>query len=163
MAFRSASTDTYTFAVNSTGSTVDLGASNNYRYINATNVYNKGKADGNIKNLGFYYPIPSGKMLRFVVNNTDIENTTEDIPTSSFNCASGYRIIPISRNNLTTLHYQKHSAGGDFSRKMLLLKNDEKTYIDVGANAWKTYDVTGYDYLLCFCQAGNNYSYNIYF
>ena len=46
MAFRSASTATYTFASGSTGSTVDLGANNNYRYINATNVYNKGKADG---------------------------------------------------------------------------------------------------------------------
>ena len=45
MAFRSASTATYTFASGSTGSTVDLGANNNYRYINATNVYNKGKAD----------------------------------------------------------------------------------------------------------------------
>ena len=46
MAFRSASTATYTFASGSTGSTVDLGANNNYRYINATNVYNKGKSDG---------------------------------------------------------------------------------------------------------------------
>ena len=45
MAFRSASTATYTFASGSTGSTVDLGATNNYRYINAINVYNKGKAD----------------------------------------------------------------------------------------------------------------------
>ena len=45
VAFRSASTATYTFASGSTGSTVDLGANNNYRYINAVNVYNKGKAD----------------------------------------------------------------------------------------------------------------------
>ena len=46
MAFRSASTGTYTFASGSTGSTVDLGAYNTYRYVNAVNVYNKGKADG---------------------------------------------------------------------------------------------------------------------
>ena len=46
MAFRSDSTATYTYATNSTGGTVDLGARNNYRYVNADNVYNKGKADG---------------------------------------------------------------------------------------------------------------------
>ena len=46
MAFRGDSTGTYTFSEGSTGSTVDLGARNNYRYINATNVYNKGKEDG---------------------------------------------------------------------------------------------------------------------
>lgn len=37
---------TYTYAANSTGGTVDLGVNNTYRYVNATNVYNKGKADG---------------------------------------------------------------------------------------------------------------------
>ena len=46
MAFRGDSTDTYTYASGSTGGTVDLGARNNYRYVNASNVYNKGKADG---------------------------------------------------------------------------------------------------------------------
>ncbi len=45
VAFRSDSTGTYTFPVNSTGSTVDLGAKNTYRYVNATNVYEKGKSD----------------------------------------------------------------------------------------------------------------------
>ena len=48
MAFRGDSTATYTYATNSTGGTVDLGARNNYRYVNATNVYNKGKSDGEI-------------------------------------------------------------------------------------------------------------------
>lgn len=37
---------TYTYAANSTGGNVDLGANNTYRYVNATNVYNKGKTDG---------------------------------------------------------------------------------------------------------------------
>lgn len=46
MAFRTDSTATYTYAANSTGGTVDLGAKNNYRYVNASNVYAKGKADG---------------------------------------------------------------------------------------------------------------------
>ena len=41
-----ANTQTYTYAANSTGGTVDLGAANLYRYVNASNVYTKGKADG---------------------------------------------------------------------------------------------------------------------
>lgn len=39
-------TGTYTYPVNSTGDTYDMGATNNIRNVNATNVYNKGKADG---------------------------------------------------------------------------------------------------------------------
>lgn len=39
---------TYTFASGSTGGTVDLGANNTYRYVNASNVYAKGKADGDV-------------------------------------------------------------------------------------------------------------------
>lgn len=39
-------TGTYTFPANDTGGTKDLGEANNYRYVNAQNVYNKGKADG---------------------------------------------------------------------------------------------------------------------
>lgn len=46
VAFRGDSTDTYTYDSGSTGGTVDLGARNNYRYVNADNVYTKGKADG---------------------------------------------------------------------------------------------------------------------
>lgn len=37
---------TYTFPANDTGGTKDLGVANTYRYVNAGNVYNKGKADG---------------------------------------------------------------------------------------------------------------------
>ena len=37
---------TYSFPANDTGGTKDLGATNSYRYVNAENVYNKGKADG---------------------------------------------------------------------------------------------------------------------
>lgn len=39
---------TYTYPANSTGGTYDMGTTNNLRYVNATNVYNKGKADGGI-------------------------------------------------------------------------------------------------------------------
>ena len=37
---------TYTYASGSTGATVDMGVNNIYRYVNATNVYNQGLADG---------------------------------------------------------------------------------------------------------------------
>ena len=40
---------TYTFPANDTGGTKDLGETNTYRYVNASNVYKKGKADGDIK------------------------------------------------------------------------------------------------------------------
>ena len=54
MAFRGDSTDTYTYASGSTGGTVDLGARNNYRYVNAENVYSKGKGDGVTTHTGTY-------------------------------------------------------------------------------------------------------------
>jgi len=39
-------TGTYTFPSGSTGATADMGAYNTNRYVNATNVYAKGKEDG---------------------------------------------------------------------------------------------------------------------
>jgi hypothetical protein len=45
---------TYTYPANSTGGTVDMGVNNIYRYVNATNVYNKGKADGVTTHTGTY-------------------------------------------------------------------------------------------------------------
>ena len=61
MAFREDSTGTYTFPSNSTGSTVDLGARNTYRYVNATNVYNKGKSDAAISTVIY--------QIRFTTSN----------------------------------------------------------------------------------------------
>lgn len=43
---------TYTFAANDTGNTKDLGTAHDYRYVNASNVYAKGKADEKINNAG---------------------------------------------------------------------------------------------------------------
>ena len=37
---------TYTFASGSAGATVDMGINNTYRYVNATNVYSAGQANG---------------------------------------------------------------------------------------------------------------------
>ena len=44
--FKTTHTDTYTYPSGSTGGTYDMGVKHQYRYVNATNVYNKGKADG---------------------------------------------------------------------------------------------------------------------
>ncbi len=67
MAFRGDSTGTYTYATNSTGGTVDMGARNNYRYVNATNVYNKGKSDGTTAATF----IPAGKYMDTTANLKD--------------------------------------------------------------------------------------------
>jgi hypothetical protein len=50
----SPNTGTYTYPVGSTGSTVDMGDTNTYRYVNAENVYNKGKVDGTTVHTGTY-------------------------------------------------------------------------------------------------------------
>lgn len=42
----SANSEVYTFPSESIGSTIDLGANNLYRYVNADNVYSKGLSDG---------------------------------------------------------------------------------------------------------------------
>lgn len=44
-----ANTGTYTYPANSTGGTVDMGVANLNRYVNATNVYNKGVADADAR------------------------------------------------------------------------------------------------------------------
>lgn len=41
-----AQTDTYTYASDSTGGTIDMGVQNRYRYVNASNVYTAGKGAG---------------------------------------------------------------------------------------------------------------------
>lgn len=45
----SSNTKTYTIPSNSTGTTIDLGEKNLYRYVNATNVYNKGVSDADAR------------------------------------------------------------------------------------------------------------------
>ena len=47
---------TYTFAENDTGGIKDMGAANDKRYVVATNVYNKGKADGKADHSTTYKP-----------------------------------------------------------------------------------------------------------
>ena len=73
VAFRGASSATYTF-VSGNGATVDLGATNNYRYINATNVYNKGKSDGTSSGL----MVPAGKVLNIKYSTNSFLDFTLD-------------------------------------------------------------------------------------
>ena len=72
-------TGTYTFAANDTGSTKDLGVNHSYRYVNATNVYNKGKADG-----------ASGKNTLSVANVTSNSWVGGNNVNVSFSATSGY-------------------------------------------------------------------------
>lgn len=57
--FSTTHTDTYTYPSGSTGGTYDMGVSHTYRYVNASNVYTKGKADGKTVH-STTYTYPSG-------------------------------------------------------------------------------------------------------
>lgn len=93
---------TYTYAANSTGATVDLGVNNSYRYVNATNVYNKGKADGiastsskkNFVNLG---SSSSGNISSYV--------TPSSISASNF-------IIGVTRASADAVRVPGNGGGG---------------------------------------------------
>lgn len=64
---------TYTFASGDTGGTKDLGATNTYRYVNAANVYAKGKADGGV--FGFTKVSINGNAATNVtLDKSDISN-----------------------------------------------------------------------------------------
>lgn len=73
---------TYTFAENDTGGIKDMGATNDKRYVVATNVYNKGKADGKADHSGTYKPttrasncdMGSVHSYRYV-NTTEVPNS----------------------------------------------------------------------------------------
>ncbi len=88
MAFRGASSATYTFA-SGNGATVDLGATNNYRYINATNVYNKGKADG----VGSIPMLYKGT-FRYINSNAYCIISLVDSDASNEAALSGYTYSP---------------------------------------------------------------------
>ena len=98
MAFRSASTGTYTFASGSTGSTVDLGANNNYRYINATNVYNKGKSDGG------GLPIPAGQFL--IIGNGNSYGNIATYNSGSSYINGVYNKIILNCSDVTTVMFR---------------------------------------------------------
>lgn len=88
---------TYTFPANDTGGTKDLTATHTYRYVNATNVYNKGKADGTSASSltrGQYYGKYEQNVARKITGVTvgSVVVICADSPTF-FNSVSGGTII----------------------------------------------------------------------
>ena len=83
VAFRGDSTATYTYAANSTGGTVDMGARNNYRYVNAANVYAKGKSDGTTTHTGNFAANSRGSALDMGVNHSYRYVNTNNVPNTN--------------------------------------------------------------------------------
>lgn len=76
--------DVYVYPVDSVGATVDFGATNNYRKVNAANVYSKGKADGGVANVAVGVVTENLKGLTCVCrdsNGTIVESKTLDTTT----------------------------------------------------------------------------------
>ena len=83
VAFRGDSTATYTYVANSTGGTVDMGARNNYRYVNAANVYTKGKVDGVTVHTKTYTPTSRAANLDLGASHTYRYVTTTSVPNAN--------------------------------------------------------------------------------
>jgi len=115
VAFRSASTATYTFASGSTGSTVDLGANNNYRYINATNVYNKGKSDGGLTYSEF---TPSGRSDKTLGTNFTI-NAYYPLVLYDFTKNNCYYFTPLTGATLIWSNNENGSASYGYHRALV--------------------------------------------
>ena len=81
-------TELYTFPVGSTGDTKDLGKNNTYRYVNATNVYNKGKADSQTQMLDTGYIMPQG--TKTITDNGVYDVTNYAAANISIGIPSGY-------------------------------------------------------------------------
>ena len=116
-------TGTYTYGTGSTGGKYDMGVANVYRYVVATNVYNKGKADGasTISRLhaGYAYEgcsgtiSGSGTLLIFanayVDNGNQTPTATVKIGTTSKTATATLR----SEARLVTKVWQLSVANGD--------------------------------------------------
>lgn len=82
---------TYTYPANSTGGTYDMGTTNNLRYVNASNVYNKGKQDGGGV-AAVSLTTHSSKLYNKTITVKNSSNTT--IATTTFN-SSGKAFVTI--------------------------------------------------------------------
>ena len=108
VAFRSDSTATYTYAADSTGGTVDLGARNNYRYVNASNVYNKGKADGVTVHSATYTPTSRSNALDMGSSHTYRYVNTNSVPNTNsgtYTFASGSTGAQVDLGATNTYRY----------------------------------------------------------
>lgn len=104
---------TYTYGSGSTGGTVDLGVNNTYRYVNAGNVYKKGKADGSITvtSQSRSATVPSGAGRWYTIKYTfsfahgvlGVSRIRAGINSSypNYNIWHGVPCLDISGNNVT--------------------------------------------------------------
>ncbi len=113
MAFRGDSTGTYTFASDSTGGTVDLGARNNYRYVNAVNVYNKGKSDGAVQPTTIPY---TTRAVNAGVEHTIIDNITAQ---NIFLCVTNSNIFTSTFPNSNVKIYLNSSITHTYNSAVL--------------------------------------------
>ena len=117
---------TYTFAQNDTGGIKDMGATNSNRYVIATNVYNKGKADGKADHSTTYTPtarasnndMGSTHSYRYV-NTNSVPNSNSGTATYDSNgvkdmgSTNSYRYVNVNRanSNSGTYTYPANSTG----------------------------------------------------
>ena len=116
---------TYTFPANDTGATKDLGELHKYRYVNAANVYAKGKADG-VTTHTTTYTFPSGDKgakrdlgvnhtYRYVnaenVYNKGVTDADARTNTASTNYKSGYNQGVSDADGRTNASSANYKAG----------------------------------------------------
>ena len=92
-------TDTYVYSAGSTGSTVDMGASNNYRYVNATEVYLKGKADQHTEDANSGYVQPTETKVITANGSHNVSNAA--VAVVNVPIPSGY-LVPDGTRTLTS-------------------------------------------------------------
>lgn len=120
-------TGTYTFAENDTGGIKDMGATNDTRYVVATNVYNKGKADGKADHSTTYTPTSRASnndmgqthSYRYV-NTNSVPNSNSGTQSISANGITDmgatndkrYVNVNVANSNSGTYTYASGSTGG---------------------------------------------------
>lgn len=149
---------TYTFPVNDTGATKDLGASNSYRYVNAQNVYNKGVVDGR----SGYMPIPTAtKNITANGNNQDVLDYAKvnvNVPFTNFAvgnmcqypATSGATYTVDTGNNSTKSLYAWMGLWDDGNATVdtniyLQGSNDGSNWYTLASNTYRTSSRTGRD------------------
>ena len=140
--FRPDSTETYSFGSNS-GSTVDLGARNNYRYVNASNVYNYGYNTGNSAgaasgyetgyndgyNVGYNAGAASGKKVVDLGTGTSFTVTTIEVYKSFNNTNFIVETIDTWNKQVsTTAHIGNSDGGSDVNGSATTKVTITKTY-----------------------------------
>lgn len=125
-------TQTYTFASGSTGATVDLGVKHFYRYVNATNVYNKGKSDATAYRYTFpetYCSATSGGdtvTKTVTINHAGALHLTMDYSFggsgSTHPSNQQYVSIYIDSTEIYYDHSSQGSGGGDHGERMVFDK-----------------------------------------